>query len=216
MNNKREIIESLLIIAFFPAIVFSLNYYGSSHVKYLKTPQIKTIGQPYHAVNVWADNGLHGRILFLFDRHLNADPGDGKKNDMHSDKFKEEQITADNYIYYAIQQDFVRKIYHIIPDSSWPEVESVLTKYPLVALSDGIFRMITGEAVPVYILRLRDIPKIKEKVIIQINGDFWDDSNMASIADLLGKNILNADLITVSGKISEDSLKRIELHSGRI
>lgn len=312
MDHKRETLEIIFVIVFFSATLWFLSFAGSRGVVYSKSPETHFVSAPHNAFDIWKGNGVKGRILFLFDRYLSAEPktytasefseeefkggfrvdalcaavkadqyetGPGnhacsiktlnellrnrflykawvrkKKNVVLSDKVKslvrisqgyrgsfsaltdrQKQsllrrnrllieatyptlcpksrdyiVTRDNYIYLSIYQKIIRKIYHIVPDEAWPEVEQTLLGYPFVEHAGGVFRMTIDEGVPVVIMRLKDIIDVREQALLSINGDYWNAVQIERIIDHLKKNTLRSDLVTLSGYLSEESVEMIK------
>ncbi|HEY6872952.1 MAG TPA: hypothetical protein VI298_09530 [Geobacteraceae bacterium] len=123
--------------------------------------------------------------------------------------------SAENYVYVAAQKGVVRTIYHIVPDGAWSEVSRVLSGYKMVTSSGETFRMVIVEGVPVVIMRMKDIPRLKEKVLVNINGDYWSDREMAEIIGLFHRNAVEADLVTVSGRLSAENLADLKAQYAR-
>jgi len=122
-------------------------------------------------------------------------------------------VGSNNYVYKAIQGGYLRKIYHVLPESAWPEVEKTLRQYQLVTASAGTFRMAIESFTPVVILRLRDLPSFPEEVLMNINSAYWSDDELKILAGMIQHDRIKSDLITVSGPASE---KMIDLlRSGR-
>ncbi|MBI5640747.1 MAG: hypothetical protein HZA17_10000 [Nitrospirae bacterium] len=117
-------------------------------------------------------------------------------------------VTNDNYLFLAIEKGIIRRIFHLIPDFVWQEVESKLSADERVSASGGVFRFNTAEGVPVLVMRIKDLERIEEKVLINVNEDYWDYSQ---VTDLLLRGRLNTDLITFSGSLSEGYLKELLL-----
>jgi len=121
----------------------------------------------------------------------------------------EYQVAKDNYIYLAARENMIRKIYHILPESAWEEAARNLVSGGYSPRPDGTFRIV-AHGTPVIILRLRDIPRLKEEVLLHVNGGSWPDSQIAELAALLKNNTLKSDLITVAGRISSGSLEMLK------
>ena len=194
MQRKRKLIELLFIFIFVLTIGVLLSNYGASRIVIFNASQeIIPVDKPLRAHALWKAKGVHSRILLLFDRYLNAE------------KSSHNSVLENNYIYHAVQDDLVRKIYHIVPDVSWPTVENNLKQYPSVTYSQGVFRLTLDEATPVYIMRLKDIPTIKEPVMVLINKEYWSGEDLQLIQVLLEKGLLTSDIIISSGYRSAQS-----------
>lgn len=193
MITDRQKGASAGIILLFALILFFFMFYGTTKRIYLEPPEVVWLVNPVNSVNVWVEKGVKGRVLVLFDRKIHASQD-------------ETTLNEHNFIYRAIMNNTIRKIYHIVPDSSWKEVENTLTGSPLVTFSEGVFRT-TIEGAPLSIMRAGNLPALKEKVLLHMNGDFWDNGDINDITALLKNNSIRADLITLSGTVSEGAIE---------
>ena len=196
IHPPKKGVISLFIFVFFLSVILFLSSYSAYNRVYAKSPQVEIVPEPYYAHEVWKTSGVKGRILVLFDRHIGAEPLDTL-------------LSNDNYVYLSTKKNMVRRVYHIIPDDSWEEVKKTLTKYPLVSYSKGVFRTFFDDGSFVFIMRLRDITPVKEKVLLNINGNYWDENSIQKIINMINNKILNSDIITITGNISENNLKEI-------
>ena len=195
LQRKYLIINLLVLISCLVSLMV-LSLYGKSNRWYLKKPDLQVSGSPHLAFFTWRDNGVKGRVLFLFDRSIGISP-------------MEDTLTPNNYIYKAMHFNLLRKVYQVVPDQSWEEVERALRNNPYAISADGVFR-IPVEGVSVYVMRLRDVGIIKEKVLVTINADAWPASDLSSIADLLADRKIESDLVTIAGNPSQDILQKID------
>lgn len=210
VKTNIQALEIFLSIVLLAIVLSFLFYYGRSNVKCLNAPRIQFVSKPDEAYTFWQESKINGRILLLFDRYLNAAPVDRREYII----LNETLLRPDNYIYFAGDKNFIRKIYHIIPESSWPEVQQALSGWPLVTFSNEVYRMVTGEAIPVLILRAKDIPNIKEKVLISINGAYWGEQDIQQIIEILESKGLKSDIATLSMPISKKVLIRLQAFYG--
>ena len=206
MAQRRKTVEIVIILLFFLSVLLFLTLYGRAYVSYAAQPVVKEISAPYYAFNAWRENKVHGRVLFLFDRYLSPDPEPPDQSPLPS-----------NYIYLSLEENLINKVYHVVPDSAWPAIEKALedaslqTRHNdiLFTKRDRFFRVIIAEGVPVIIVRLKDIPRIKERVLVNINRSVWNDEQMRAIGSLLATGAVCSDLITISGTNANDDLKEI-------
>lgn len=195
--QKKEALLAFLILFLFGAVLLFLSLYGVSGRVYARPPLIKSVSEPYHAYSIWNSAGVRGRLLILFDRRLNA-------------KGKDTSLSPDNYIRLAINRNFLRKIYHIIPEQSWPRVKELLAGQSVFPSPEGIFKT-DIEGTPLFIMRLKDITEIKETVLININADYWDEQDMEEIIKLFKDKVLRSDLVTLSGEVPMGLLEKIKV-----
>ncbi len=186
MGRKTLTLLNGLIIAAFAATLVAVAVYGPAQRHYLHGQRVTRVDLPQQALDVWRENGVKGRILFHFARRNNA------RDDVAG-------ITAENYIYHAMRENRIRRLYHIIPDGSWPEVAAALNSRPQVSRIGNGFRLVI-EGMPVHVLRLRDVTPPGENVLVNIEGEWWGARDFAAIDDLLRRGVLASDLVTVSGR----------------
>jgi hypothetical protein len=170
--------------------------YGVSKRVYLEHAEVIGLTRPLDVFNVWTERGVKGRALVLFDRKIHASQ-------------EETPLSDDNYIYMAIMNNSIRKIYHIVPDSSWGEVKNALSGIPSVTFSKGVFRT-TIEGTPLFIMRVRGLPVLEERVLLHVNGDYWNNGDINDIFTLLKNNNIKADLVTLSGTVSDGTAERFK------
>ncbi len=189
------IIFNILIVVVSTSILVFFSLYGTSRRVFLQTGLIQVLKEPKECIYAWRNAGVSGRVLFHIDRRLRAeyDPDDPI-------------LDNDNYMYTARSEAVVRKIYHIVPEESWTEVASNLSKLPNVAAAGPGFRY-SLEGTPVFIMRAKDIVPMKEKVLIHINGDSWGGEGIEQIIGLLTDNVLSADFITITGKMENSHVQ---------
>lgn len=173
-----------------------MDSHGVSNRVFLKSRGLRVMDNPSSAVAVWTESGVHGRTLILFDKKLNA------RHDASS-------LTDTNYNFVAIRRNIVRKIYHVIPDSLFPQVEETIKMKKNVGSSQGVYRM-TIEGAPLFVMRMKDIPPdIGEEALVQVNGDSWDEGEMLQIAELIERGLIKSDLLTLSGAIPDAAMSRL-------
>lgn len=188
-------LSSFIIIAVFLITPLSLNYLGISNRAYNKNREIAVIKEPHQAFLLWQKNNLKGRILFHFDRKSNIQDFDKPLSDK-------------NYIYYAVTNNNVRKVYHIVPEASWSDLEGSLAKRYNVARHGDYFRT-TVNGTPIFIMRVKDIEKINEKVLVNIDGRVWDMQEISEIVSLMKNGTLNSDYVTVPEAFSDKILREM-------
>ncbi len=312
-NDRRIITEIVCILLALLGTAALLAVRGKNHRVFAAEPAVQIVNAPHQAFPLWYDLKLRGRILVLFDRHLNADKeepdintfreaefptaasralfcsslkNDGilkqerpcsveslnlllqgrylykrlntvrrlrkvsrelevliKSSQGYSSSFKnlpleqkrkllrrnrelleaaypktcpknqEYGLTASNYSYLAIKSGIVRKIFHVIPEASWQEVEKNLSDLPFAKRTDTGFRLLIFEGTPVTILRLRDLPALTEPVLANINTDIWSPREQEEIASLFVRKSLTSDLTTLCGETPDALARRIHAPS---
>jgi hypothetical protein len=174
---------------------------GERNRRIAVSPLYAGVSMMADALKLWESQGMRGRVLVLFDRRLNADSTGGA--DLPASMLRE---TAENYVYVAYRKNIVRKVYHVIPDASWSDVEHKLTGNPYVERRGGGFRL-TIEGMPVHIQRLQGLPVIDEPVLLIINQDLWDNGVLRHVARLMKSGVLRSDIVLVAGRAPEEILQ---------
>ncbi len=155
--------------------------------------QPQSVSKMSDALAVWESDRIKGRILVLFDRALNADPTGSRE--FHLSNLR---VTDENYIYLAFRKNLVRKVYHVVPNAAWDEVNHALAGNPYVQQRPGGFRIVI-EGMPVMIQRLHDLPSITEPVLVAINRNAVDPGTIEQAASLIRSGVLSCDRLTIAG-----------------
>lgn len=102
------------------------------------------------------------------------------------------------YVRSAIKAGIVRKIVHVISERSWDTVCKNLEELQTDRPSGAGFRIATFGGTPVYITRLRDLPAIPERTLVNIDSRYWTPEELAYIHELLRNGTLIADCLAIS------------------
>lgn len=205
MTYRNYILITLNIILLCATII-SLSYYAKSRRVISKNVIVECVPSMSAAYDEWLKMEYHGRTLLYCDRYLNVNaPTPYSKQLTNS-------ISDNSYIYSAMQSNVVRKIYHVIPDASWPEVERNLLEYPTVTKSGGVYHMAIFDGCPLYIVSASKIPKIKEIMLMQVNSDIWNDTEFNALLDTLRGKALRFDYISVCGEYAKERSARLISH----
>lgn len=89
MSRKLRIAAIALPVIFCAVVLVFLSIYATSHRTFISTPVLQRVSSPEESFQVWRANALHGRILVLIDRHLNADI-DIRTAGFYPDEFKDQ------------------------------------------------------------------------------------------------------------------------------
>jgi len=175
----------LILIACFAGMLALAERTGRSGRVVLARERIVRCDSPKDALIEWRRAGVRGRILVHLARHISADPAPGPLSD-------------ENYLYQAIRENIVRRIYHVIPEADWPEVESHLHANPAAELSGGTFR-VQIEGAPVIVLRLADLPDPGEPVLVDLDSDRFTTEQLTQVAGRLARATPRSDLVAWQG-----------------
>ncbi len=188
MGRRLTLLNGLILVAFAATLV-AVSLYGPAQRRCLTGERrVVRVAAPQQALDVWRESGVKGRILVHFARRNNA------KDDVQG-------VTGENYIYRAMRDNMIRALYHVIPDGSWPEVAAILARRPQATREGEGYRLVL-EGMPVHVMRLRDVTPLPERVLVNIEGEWWGPRDLAAIDGLLDRGILRADLVTIAGPVS--------------
>ena len=186
--GRRLILLNGLILAAFVVALAAVSLYGPAQRRSLPGERrVVRVAAPQQALDVWRESGVKGRILVHFARRNNA------KDDVPG-------LTGENYIYRAMRDNVIRALYHVIPDKSWPEVAATLARRPQATREGEGYRLVI-EGMPVHVMRLRDVAPQAERVLVNVEGEWWGTRELAAIDGLLTRGTLRADLVTIAGPV---------------
>lgn len=177
------------IAALLPLTLLMLSHAGRKGRVILPERKVSSVPALHEAARVWKKQGVRGRTLLLLDRRLNA----------HRPEPSMQPDEPEAYLYRAVMNTTVRKIYHIIPAAAWAEVSSVLENNPFVTHVDGGFRTATDDGIPVYIMQLVKARWPEESVLVNLNLDVWSSDEAGEILRLVDSGEIRCDLMVVAG-----------------
>jgi hypothetical protein len=170
------------IIVFFFSAVASTFLYGPAQRSFNARPQVILVESTEQIAQAWETTGVKGRVAICFTRYLNALEGKESKGLEVTERSMEKGIT--------------RRVFHILPDSSWPEVSATLLKRsgirPTPAGFIGIFD--NGR---VYIMPLSRFLTMREKALVIVEPKVWTQDELKQIASMLKSGSISSDLLVV-------------------
>jgi hypothetical protein len=116
-------------------------------------------------------------------------------------------LTPENYVFLGIKHRVVRRVFHVLPDDAWAEVEGNLERIPHAVPRGKGYRVTANDGVPVDILRIGDLPPIGEPVIVHVNTDVWLPDELDAIAGMVRNGGIVPDMLTASGREAERFLQ---------
>ena len=182
MTDRPLLIKLVCILLCFAATLALCSLYGPWNRKYAASPGTRNVGSNREIFRLWEQERVRGRILYIFDRH----------NDMDDDS---DVVTDDNFVHVALRRGIIREVHHVIPRPAWSEVRGKLAAKKEFRRDDGAFVMPMPEG-RLYVSTIDGIRGQREKVLIVINRDGWND-DPALIDDLVTRRVLGSDLIVV-------------------
>jgi len=202
-SRKQELVACLCICAATLLVFFLTVQHSRNNRRFSPVHQVATIPTMDGAYGIWASAGVRGRVLVYCDRRLNIEVSEPV----------DPSSPGDQYVYASIRTNMVRVLYHVVPDSAWDEVATNLRKFPVYAYDRGMFRITVFDGIPLYVMRLRDMPHLDEEVLLHINSDVWDDREFSEILGLLHNHTLSGDIITLSGASSATRAKALQTYA---
>jgi hypothetical protein len=195
VDKTREGVLSMAVLLFFLCTVLFIYYHGRAGRNYPKTRVTYSVDSPQRSLGAWRASGARGRVLLLFDRGMGFQvPEDGQPE------------TNDNYLVFAFRENAVRKVVHVVSDSKWDTMSRAISEIPSFS-TDGVLHL-TIEGTPVLISRVKDIPRVEEKVMLSANGDLWD---LKEVAAALRDKSVQSDVVVLYGDFSEEEKGRFGL-----
>jgi len=182
--------QAIAIACVFALLAFARLASDRGRVSSPDSAVVRVGGGP-EAVEVWRQAQVRGRTLVHLSRRIamRAEP----------DQIDPGPITEDNYLYAALRENLIRRVYHVIPDDEWADVERNLRDFPGAARVRTGFRL-EMEGAPVLVLRAGDLPRVKERVLVNVDMDRWSGEELGTVIDRLAltgrSGAPPADLVT--------------------
>ena len=189
---------SILVLG---AVIAMVTFFGATGRVFLRSPETAQIAEPYQAYDTWRARGVTGRILVLFDKSPAADPIEYNSV---------EKPGKSNYVSYAVKDNIVRQVYHVVTDEAWEHVKANLSGRDDAYVTDNGVRLRHINGTALYIVRLRDLPKIGEKVLVLINGEYWDGNGSEGILELLKTGRITSDLVLIAGGAPAEFVRELQ------
>jgi hypothetical protein len=182
--SRKLLLLDLVLACMLLAVVVAaaaMGAAGRSHA----APAVRRCDSPSQILPRWRAAGVRGRVLVHFarDNGMSADPG---------------PLSPENQIYRALQEGIIRRVYHVIPDQAWSEVEATLRGRG-VEYARGAFVLDVAGA-PLRVLERTHLPALGEPALVTIDADAWSNEALASIAERLRGGGVESDLLLWYGE----------------
>ena len=181
MTAKQIVFLASIIVFFFSVVAFS-SFYGPSRRTFASPPKVLSADTSDQITKAWESSGVKGRVAICFTRYLNA---------LESKESKEPLITE-----LALDHGIVRKVFHVVPENAWPEVQKALSKRDDMRQTPECFIGIFNNG-RVYISPLSKLPPIDEKALLIVEPKVWSQEELTQIGDKLKTGRLSSDLLIV-------------------
>lgn len=90
----------------------------------------------------------------------------------------------------------VRKVFHVAPDSAWPEINGALSKRNDMRPTPEGFIGIFDDG-RVYIMPLSRFSPVAEKALIIVEPKIWSNNELMQIVEKLKSGRISSDLVVV-------------------
>ena len=200
MKNRFALNAGILL---FSLAVLGLTFlYGPWRRSFVPTPRVVLASSAGDIERLWEKNRVRGRIALYFTRYLNAERGP----DSSEVKFTE----------LAMNHGLVRTVYHVVPDSAWPQVRENLAKWPVVRSTRAGLVAIFEDG-RVHVLPLSQFAPIQEQTLVVVEPGVWTGDELKQIARLADGGGFTPDLLVVIRGSDEDvkSFGAVKPFSGR-
>ena len=178
----KQIVLLASIIVFFLSVVAFSNFYGPARRTFASPSKVLSVDTSDQITKAWKSSGVKGRIAICFTRYLNV---------LESKDSKEPLITE-----LAMDHGIVRKVFHVVPEYAWPEVQKALSKRDDMRQTPEGFIGIFNNG-RVYISPLSKLPPIDEKTLLIVEPKVWSQEELTQIGDRLKTGRLSSDLVTI-------------------
>ena len=187
MINRKEFSGPVVVILILAFIIAALSLTGTASRDHLPGREVYTVDTNVDALAIWHRLGLQGRILVYFDNSMNLDDDFWQSLIFRFSVTDRVLPPADsrNFLIMALYHGIFRRVYRVVPDSQWTEIQQILSVYPLVSYSGGQLRY-TIEGIPVIVTKQENIPRFYENATVFISNSYMRDHGDAGIkADLV-------------------------------
>lgn len=172
---------TVITVLFTVAVIFSYSY-GPSRRSFAARPTVLSVETTEQILQVWESHGVKGRIAICFTRYLNV---------LETKESKEAKATER-----AMNLGIVRKVYHVPPDSAWPEIHASLSRRTDMRPTPEGFIGIFDDG-RVYIAPLSRFAPFREKALFLVEPKIWSPDELMRIVDLLKSGSMSADLVVI-------------------
>lgn len=181
MQAKQSALLAGIILFFFSVVAFSYLY-GPMRRSFATPPQIIAAETSGQIALILGAGAVKGRIALCFTRYLNA---------LETKESKDIKATE-----LAMHHGIFRKVFHIPPDSAWPEIRGTLANRDDMRPTPEGFVGIFDDG-RVYIQPLTHFSHLTEKAVIIIEPKVWTEAELKQIADKLKSGGISSDLVVI-------------------
>lgn len=174
---RHRALHTTLALLLFAGAVLAVRAHGVRGRVSAAARSTHVVASPEQASLIWAEKGVRGRVLLLFDHYPHgvafAPPGAAPPS------------PAD-LVAHAVLHDVVRKVYFVVPDDAWDRVSRERATYlPLreaMELAEG-FHLFTLSGIPMIALPASALPPLREEPLVYVNEELFDrDRTLALLA----------------------------------
>lgn len=181
MNMKRIALLAGITVFFLSVIVFSFTY-GPARRSYVSPPRVISVESTAQILHNLEESGVRGRTAICFTRYLNALEGKESKDA--------------KAIELAMNHGIIRRVFHVPPDNSWPEINEALAKRNDMRTTPEGFIGIFDDG-RVYIQPLSRFLHLEDTALVVLEPKIWSGDELAQIAGRLHSGNIASDLIVI-------------------
>jgi hypothetical protein len=158
------------------------QHLGNSGRRMLPTLEVERVRAPEEALAAWRRHGVRGRVLVHFARHVAMSAERGP-------------ASPQTYLLRALEEGVIRRVYHVIPDDAWPEVDAVLASRDGVERGTGGSFRLQKAGAPIVVISRSGLPPLPEPALVTVEADRWSPDALASIVARLRQGSPKSDLV---------------------
>jgi hypothetical protein len=181
MPAKHFVLLAGIIIFFVSSVLFSYTY-GPRQRSFASPAKVLSLESTAQINTAWESSGVKGRIAICFTRYLNA---------LESKESRDVKATE-----ISMNHGIVRKVFHVPPDSAWPEIKGALSKRSDMRTTSAGFIGVFQDG-RIYIQPLSHFSPVTEQALVIVEPRVWTSDELERIAGLLASGGISSDILVV-------------------
>jgi hypothetical protein len=169
------------------SILFLAGAAGGAHLHGLRSRhgappgRAQAVATPEEATRRWAELGVRGRTLLLFDHYPRA----LAVREAPSAR----PASAEHFVQAAILANLVRRVYLVLPDEQWDAFRAQGALYRILSPAPGLPRAVslyTSSGAPLVALPASALPPLDEEVLVYVDAAVFDPAWVGQLLDRAG------------------------------
>jgi hypothetical protein len=190
MSIKHRALLIGIIVLFISVVAYTYLYGPRQRSFNAQGPQVLTAESTEQIARILDSAAVKGRIAICFTRYLNA---------LEAKESKGLTVTES-----SMEKGIFRRVYHITPDSAWPEISATLSNRNGIRLIPEGFIGIFDYG-RVYIMPLSRFSPVREKALIIVEPKVWTNDELKQIAAGLKSGNISSDLVVIIRGAEKDA-----------